>query len=139
MTGCLIDTEHISTDFGKGQGTYPITKQLSKLHQQARYKLPDIIIQTVQRWHKKLQTISNSRNEKPLQHSAPPPPLYEHTSTILHRQQRNNKHLQQGQNMNTLQVIIQEQGDAEPWTRTDDQPFKQSHIHQSYPSANERT
>ena len=77
--------------------------------------------------------------KKLLQHSALPPPLSEHTLTILHRQQRNNEHLQQGQNMNTLQVIIQEQGDAEPWTRTDDQPFKQSHIHQSYPSANEET
>ena len=63
----------------------------------------------------------------------------QHTSTILHRQQRNNEHLQQGQNMNTLQVIIQEQSDAEPWTRIDGQTFKQSHIHQSYPSANEET
>ena len=52
MSGSLINTEHISTYFGKGQGTYPITKQSSKLHRQARYKSPDIIIQTVQRQQK---------------------------------------------------------------------------------------
>ena len=28
VSGCLIDTEHISTYFGKGQGTYPITTKV---------------------------------------------------------------------------------------------------------------
>jgi hypothetical protein len=37
---------------------------LAKLHQPARYRLPDIINQTVQRQQKKLQTISSLRNAK---------------------------------------------------------------------------
>jgi hypothetical protein len=71
--------------------------------------------------------------------SAPPPPF----PNILQPFCTDNRGItntsNKGQNMNTLQVIIQEQSDAEPWTRIDGQPFKQSHIHQSYPSANEET
>jgi hypothetical protein len=48
----------------QGPRHLPDNKQSSKLHQQARYGLSDIIIRTVQRQHKKLQTISNSGSEK---------------------------------------------------------------------------
>ena len=99
MSGCLINTEHISTYFGKGQGTCPITTQSPKLHQQARYRLPDTVNQTVQTSAQKLQTICDLRNVENyanIRHRRRHYP--ENTSTILHQQHRNNKHLQRSQN-----------------------------------------
>ena len=45
---------HLNILRGKDRGTYPITNQSSKLHQQARYRLPDTINQTVQTLAQKL-------------------------------------------------------------------------------------
>ena len=94
-----LSTQNTSQQyFGKGQGTCPITNQSSKLHQQARYRLPDTINQTVQTLAQKLQTIYDLRNVENyanIRHRRRHYP--ENTSTILHQQHRNNKHLQRSQ------------------------------------------
>ena len=60
MSGCLIDTEHISTYFGKGQGTYPIT---TKVYMRAR--------PTIQVWQKtpsfnKIDVVANQSDQLPI-------------------------------------------------------------------------
>ena len=60
MSGCLINTEHISTYFGKGQGTYPIT---TKVYMWAR--------PTIQVWQKtpsfiKIDVVANQSDQLPI-------------------------------------------------------------------------
>ena len=60
VSGCLINTEHISTYFGKGQGTYPIT---TKVYMRAR--------PTIQVWQKtpsfnKIDVVANQSDQLPI-------------------------------------------------------------------------
>ena len=83
----------------QGPRHLPDKNQSPKLHQQARYRLPDTVNQTVRTLAQKLQTIYDLRNVENyanIRHRRRHYP--ENTSTILHQQHRNNKHLQRSQN-----------------------------------------